>query len=65
MNKNSSPCIKKCCLNEQDICLGCFRSLVEISTWQNLDDFQRESVLKNAEKRYQLHVLQCNINKPD
>ncbi|MBT2912746.1 DUF1289 domain-containing protein, partial [Vibrio anguillarum] len=24
-----SPCIRQCCLDEMDICLGCFRSLNE------------------------------------
>ncbi|MGZ8185918.1 MAG: DUF1289 domain-containing protein [Methylobacter sp.] len=34
MNSNpdriASPCIRNCCLNNDDICLGCFRSLHEI-----------------------------------
>ena len=28
-----SPCISVCALDEEDICMGCFRSLREISDW--------------------------------
>jgi predicted Fe-S protein YdhL (DUF1289 family) len=28
-----SPCIAVCVLDEQDICIGCYRSAVEIADW--------------------------------
>ena len=28
-----SPCVRRCCLTDDDICLGCFRSLEEILRW--------------------------------
>jgi predicted Fe-S protein YdhL (DUF1289 family) len=31
-----SPCVRNCCLNEDDICLGCRRSLSEIIAWGQL-----------------------------
>lgn len=31
--KINSPCIRQCCLDQQDICLGCLRSLQEILDW--------------------------------
>lgn len=31
--KVNSPCIRQCCLDQQDICLGCYRSLQEILDW--------------------------------
>jgi len=47
----ASPCIRNCCLDDLDICLGCFRSLTEITSWSELDDKQRAQVLINIENR--------------
>lgn len=35
MNDNEvpSPCISICVLDDEDICLGCFRSAKEITDW--------------------------------
>jgi len=49
--KVESPCIRKCCLNENDICLGCFRSLIEITQWSIVDEETRLQFLKNSIER--------------
>ena len=49
--KVESPCIDNCCLNEDDTCLGCFRTLDEIKRWGASDSFERVSILHNAEQR--------------
>lgn len=36
-----SPCIRQCCLNEQDICVGCYRTLNEIVSWSASSDQQK------------------------
>ncbi|TAL49822.1 MAG: DUF1289 domain-containing protein [Methylovulum sp.] len=46
-----SPCVRNCCLNTDDICLGCFRSLYEIINWAQADDTLRREYLNNADKR--------------
>lgn len=55
MNENErivqSPCVRNCCLNGDDICLGCFRSLQEICIWSQSDDLKRTSILQNAGQR--------------
>ncbi|WP_239649575.1 DUF1289 domain-containing protein [Methylocucumis oryzae] len=28
VTKIDSPCVRNCCLNNDDVCLGCFRSFV-------------------------------------
>jgi hypothetical protein len=48
-----SPCVRNCCLNEQDVCLGCFRSLDEICAWSQADGQSRLQFLDNAERRRQ------------
>jgi len=30
-----SPCIRRCTLDEEDVCLGCGRTLDEILEWSN------------------------------
>lgn len=50
-NKIKSPCVRNCCLNESDICLGCFRSLIEITQWALVDDDARLVFLENSLKR--------------
>ena len=55
-----SPCVRNCCLNEQDICLGCHRSLDEIIAWHDSDNSEKEAILNNAKQRT-LEVGQINI----
>ena len=40
-----SPCVNNCCLNEEDICLGCFRSLDEMLAWGAASNAQRQAIL--------------------
>lgn len=47
----ASPCVRQCCLNEQDICMGCFRSLAEIVAWSQVDHHQRREFCLNAHRR--------------
>ena len=46
-----SPCIRNCCLDENDICLGCFRSLSEITSWASLTQQEQKAVLEKAKLR--------------
>jgi uncharacterized protein len=46
-----SPCIRNCCLDDDDKCLGCFRSLQEIKEWGTADSHKRQIILQNAERR--------------
>jgi predicted Fe-S protein YdhL (DUF1289 family) len=41
----SNPCVKNCCLDPNDICLGCFRTLNEILAWQAMSDQQKQATL--------------------
>jgi predicted Fe-S protein YdhL (DUF1289 family) len=55
MTHINSPCVRNCCLNEQDICLGCFRSLDEIKLWGRSDTSiqQKTQILANSATRQQ------------
>lgn len=47
----ASSCVRRCCLDPNDICLGCFRSLAEISAWAAADRGQRLSILQKCAAR--------------
>ena len=46
-----SPCVRNCCLNDDDICMGCFRSLEEIKQWGGSDAFNKQAILVAAKAR--------------
>ena len=55
-NKNDiatveSPCIRNCCLDSNDVCMGCFRSLTEITQWTLVNNKTRQEFLKNVVER--------------
>lgn len=45
-----SPCVRNCCLDE-DICIGCGRSVAEIMNWSAATDGERREILLAAQKR--------------
>jgi len=46
-----SPCIDLCCLDDDDICVGCFRTLDEIKRWSSSSGMKRVVILRNADQR--------------
>ncbi|MEH8016898.1 DUF1289 domain-containing protein [Rheinheimera muenzenbergensis] len=46
-----SPCVRNCCLDQQDICLGCGRSVEEIIEWHSADLLRRTQILQLAQAR--------------
>ena len=51
-----SPCNRNCCLDTNDVCVGCFRHVDEICGWQSLSDDAKNMVLINCEKRKIAHT---------
>ena len=49
-----SPCVNVCALDPQDICIGCYRSVTEITRWSSMTPAQQREVLRLADQRYQL-----------
>lgn len=47
----ASPCVRNCCLDDQDICLGCGRSLAEICGWTRADVENKQRILALAKAR--------------
>lgn len=46
-----SPCVAKCGLNEEDICMGCYRHIDEIVAWGSADDGYKAGVLEKLSVR--------------
>jgi predicted Fe-S protein YdhL (DUF1289 family) len=42
-----SPCIKKCNLDNNNICQGCHRTLKQIVNWIYLSDKERTDTINN------------------
>ncbi|MBJ7554547.1 DUF1289 domain-containing protein [Marinomonas spartinae] len=59
-----TPCVRQCCLNDKDICIGCHRSLQDILDWHTVDDTNRRRILERAENRKQHQpILEFDANK--
>ena len=47
----ASPCVRNCCLDDDDVCLGCGRKLEEILAWHGADADGRLQILASAAER--------------
>jgi predicted Fe-S protein YdhL (DUF1289 family) len=48
-----SPCNRVCTLDPvSNLCLGCGRSLDEITRWTQMTDAERERIVAEIERRY-------------
>jgi predicted Fe-S protein YdhL (DUF1289 family) len=43
--------VRNCCLDEQEVCLGCGRALPEILRWQGATAEERDTIRENAKQR--------------
>jgi predicted Fe-S protein YdhL (DUF1289 family) len=46
-----SPCIRNCCLDQADVCIGCGRALNEITQWTVSSDSEKQQILTDAKQR--------------
>ncbi|QTC90334.1 DUF1289 domain-containing protein [Brevundimonas goettingensis] len=48
----ATPCVKVCIVDgASGLCLGCYRTLVEIGGWSGLTDEQRAEIMADLPKR--------------
>ena len=50
-SKIASPCVSLCCLDEDDVCMGCLRHINEITGWQGMNDDEKRELLTVLEQR--------------
>ena len=53
IDDSKSPCISICVLDENYICMGCYRSAEEITDWFMSTNEQKHEVLRLARERCQ------------
>ncbi|GGB73399.1 DUF1289 domain-containing protein [Shewanella inventionis] len=46
-----TPCVRQCCLDSNDVCLGCHRSLDEILAWHSMNDQQKVALIEILQQR--------------
>lgn len=47
----TSPCVRRCTLDQDDVCVGCGRTLDEIRQWGVMTQAQREACVASAARR--------------
>ncbi|MEW6983565.1 DUF1289 domain-containing protein [Colwelliaceae bacterium 6471] len=47
----ASPCVRNCCLDNNDICLGCYRHIDEITGWNGFTNEGKTKVLYSCQQR--------------
>lgn len=46
-----SPCVSICALDENDVCVGCYRTGVEISRWGGMSVDEKRDVIALVKER--------------
>lgn len=46
-----SPCVSICRLDDNDVCVGCFRTATEIGQWLSYTAEQRSDIMKQLPER--------------
>ena len=47
----ASPCVSICCLDDDDVCIGCGRTLDEIRRWSGMPEQEKRATLKCSVER--------------
>jgi predicted Fe-S protein YdhL (DUF1289 family) len=58
----ASPCVRNCCLDDDNVCMGCGRSLAEIIRWSNASAAEKRNVL--ARSRERLEERRARVTRP-
>lgn len=53
----ASPCIGICRLEQDKLCVGCYRMIDEITGWAQSDTAARAAILLRTEQRRQRHLV--------
>ncbi|WP_087461824.1 DUF1289 domain-containing protein [Oleiphilus messinensis] len=46
-----SPCIRRCTLDQDDVCIGCLRSLEEIKNWNKMSEAEKQLLIEDLKQR--------------
>ncbi|HDZ16586.1 MAG TPA: DUF1289 domain-containing protein [Methylophaga aminisulfidivorans] len=51
-----SPCLRKCCLDARDVCMGCYRQIDEITGWAAMSEIEKLATLERCNERRRLRL---------
>lgn len=46
-----SPCVRNCCLDHEDVCMGCYRTMAEIMSWNRATITEKQAILDAVQDR--------------
>jgi predicted Fe-S protein YdhL (DUF1289 family) len=46
-----SPCVRVCCLDDDNVCIGCGRTLDEIRRWSDMPERDKHETARQAAER--------------
>lgn len=62
----ASPCINICQMDTASgLCIGCYRTIPEITVWSRTDDAHRARILASVAKRRQEITFPATETRPD
>jgi len=56
INKIKSPCNDKCKYDEDNVCMGCHRTMHEIINWIDFSDDEKTTIIQRVEKKIKKNV---------
>lgn len=54
VGKVPTPCVRNCCLDSNDMCMGCYRLLAEILAWGEASEDEKQEILRRCRLRQSL-----------
>lgn len=54
----ASPCVRNCCLDDDNVCMGCGRALEEIVAWGTASDADKTAILERSRERLRARAAQ-------
>ena len=52
-----SPCKRHCAVNQQQVCIGCGRTVREIRIWTNASEEEQKEILAKSSERLRLQAM--------
>jgi predicted Fe-S protein YdhL (DUF1289 family) len=56
----ASPCVRNCCLDDDNVCMGCGRSLDEIVAWGTASGADKAAILARSRERSRRRAERCS-----
>ena len=55
----ASPCVRNCCLDDDNVCMGCGRALHEIVGWGAASDADKTTILARSRERLRMRTIRA------